>query len=133
MTSERKYAIMQEQAMYQIEFYTTPNGKSYIKSFLDQLLSESNTNKDARIQYKQAVRYIELLSIHGTDLPIEVCKHIRGSIWELRPGKNRIFFFGCLNDTFVLLHHYRKKTNRTPSREIERAETEAANYIKQKE
>ena len=38
-----------------------------------------------------------------------------------------------LNDTFVLLHQFRKKTQKTPKREIERAKAERDDYLARKE
>ena len=118
--------------MYNIEFYETSDGFSDVRNYLDTLLSKSATSKDARIQYKQLSRYIELLQEHGTNLPVGIIKHLDGDIWELRPGNNRVFFFYFDNETYVLLHHYRKKTQKTPQREIRRAISEMNDYILQK-
>ncbi|MCR4648364.1 MAG: type II toxin-antitoxin system RelE/ParE family toxin [Lachnospiraceae bacterium] len=118
--------------MYKVDFYETINGISDIKDFLEELRSKISTNKDARIQYGQISRYIELLQLHGTNLPVEIIKHIEGDIWELRPGFNRVFFFYFDHEQYVLLHHYRKKTDKTPRREINRAKEEMKDYILRK-
>ena len=47
--------------MYEIEFYETEDGKCPIWDFLEALRLKAPTNKDARIQHKQASLYIELL------------------------------------------------------------------------
>ena len=44
-------------------------------------------------------------------------------------GKNRVFYFFVKNDTFVLLHHFRKKSQKTPRREIEKAKSERNDYL----
>ncbi len=36
------------------------------------------------------------------------------------------------DDTFVLLHHFRKKTQKTPQREIEKAKMERDDWITRK-
>ncbi len=115
--------------MFIIDFYETVNGYSDIKEFLEEIRRKATNNKDARIQYGQITRYIELLQQNGTNLPTEVVKHIEGRIWELRPGVNRVFFFYHDGERYVLLHHYRKKTDKTPKREIERAREEMKDYI----
>ena len=97
---------------YNIIFYEKKNGESEMWDFLEHLRQKSLTNKDARIQYKQMILYIELLQENGTHLPNNVTKHITENIWELRPGNNRIFYFYNDNDTFVLLHSFRKKTQK---------------------
>ena len=48
-----------------------------------------------------------------------IMKHIEDDIWELRPGDNRVFdFFYDEDGKFVLLHQFKKKTQKTPKREI---------------
>lgn len=77
--------------MYEIEFYETEDGKCPIWDFLEALRLKAPTNKDARIQHKQASLYIELL------------------------------------------HQFRKKSQKTPKREIEKAKTERNDYLRRKE
>ena len=115
--------------MFTIEFYETADGTSDIRTFLDELLLKAVSDKNAAIQYKQISRYIQLLEENGPNLPTKVAKKIGKGIWELTPGVNRILFFFYTGDTYVLLHIFRKKTRKTPSREIERAVAEMKDYI----
>ena len=55
--------------------------------------------------------------------------HLDDDIWELRPGNNRVLYFFHKDDTFVLLHSFRKKTQKTPRREIDRAKSERDDYL----
>ena len=119
--------------MYNIEFYEDSNGRSVLWEFLESLRVKAATNKDARIQYKQISLYIQLLEDNGTRLNENITKHLDDDIWELRPGNNRVLYFYFKNDTFVLLHQFRKKTQKTPKREIERAKTERDDYLARKE
>ena len=118
---------------FTVEFYEKPNGQSDVWDFLEELRNKSTTNKDARIQYKQLILYIQLLQDHGAILPDNVAKHLEEDIWELRPGNNRVFYFYYKNDTFVLLHHFRKKSQKTPRMEIEKAKAERDDYLSRKE
>ena len=119
--------------MYEIEFYEAEDGKCPIWDFLEALRLKAPTNKDARIQHKQASLYIELLQQNGTHMNAEITKHLDDGIWELRPGNNRVFYFFYQNDTYVLLHQFRKKSQKTPKREIEKAKTERNDYLRRKE
>lgn len=119
--------------MYEIEFYETEDGKCPIWDFLEALRLKAPTNKDSRIQHKQASLYIELLQQNGTHMNAEITKHLDDGIWELRPGNNRVFYFFYQNDTYVLLHQFRKKSQKTPKREIEKAKTERNDYLRRKE
>ncbi|MBR5506919.1 MAG: type II toxin-antitoxin system RelE/ParE family toxin [Clostridia bacterium] len=118
--------------MYTVEFYENANGESELWNFLEELRKKSSTNKDARIQYKQISLYIQLLQDNGTRLQDNITKHIDDGIWELRPGNNRVFYFFFKGDTFVLLHHFKKKTQKTPRREIEKAKSERKDYLLRK-
>lgn len=116
--------------MYEIEFYEKNSGEAEVWNFLEELRIKSSTNKDARIQYKQIVFYIELLRQNGSTLSENIMKMIDEDIWELRPGNNRVlYFYYDKNGKFVLLHHFRKKSQKTPKREIEQAKAERDDYI----
>ena len=117
--------------MYQIEFYEKRNGVSDVWDFLEDLREKSATNKDARIQYEQIVFYLDLLAHNGTNLPSKITKHLEDDIWELRPGNNRIFYFYYADGQYVLLHHFRKKSMKTPPRELARAKEARTDYLRQ--
>lgn len=119
--------------MYAVEFYETRDGQCPVWEFLENLRIKSASNKDARIQHKQASLYIELLQQNGTRLNDNITKHLEDDIWELRPGNNRVFYFFYENNTFVLLHQFRKKSQKTPKREIEKAKSERTDYLSRKE
>ena len=119
--------------MYNVEFYEDVNGESELWNFLENLRIKAATNKDARIQHKQISLYIQLLADNGTRLNENFTKHLIDDIWELRPGNNRVLYLFFQNDTFVLLHQFRKKTQKTPKREIERAKVERDDYLSRKE
>lgn len=118
--------------MFNVEFYEDANGVSELWNFLDDLQKKASTNKDARIQHKQIVQYIQLLEDHGTRLGDNITKHLDDGIWELRPGNNRVLYFFFKDDTFVLLHQFRKKTQKTPPREIAKAKSERDDWIERK-
>jgi len=66
-------------------------------------------------------------------LPENITKHLDDGIWELRPGSNRVFYFFYQDNTFVLLHQFRKKSQKTPQRELKKAKAERDNYLARKE
>ena len=57
----------------------------------------------------------------GTRAGEPFVKHLEDNIWELRPLRDRILFAVWINESFVLLTHFVKKTQKTPKREIEKA------------
>jgi phage-related protein len=115
--------------MYEVEFYRDGNGKSEIVEFLDKLKEKGETSKSARINRNKILAYMVALQKYGTRIGKPVVKHIDGSLWELRPLANRIFFFYWKDNKFVLLHHFIKKTQKTPPREIEQARAKMKDFI----
>ena len=67
--------------------------------------------------------------VDGTRSGEKFCKHIRDKIWELRPDDHRILFFGWQGNQLVLLSHFQKKQNKTPLREIDKAEKRMNDWI----
>lgn len=119
--------------MFEIEFYEK-NGRADVFEFLEDLRLRKEKSKDARIQYEQAATYIQLLADNGTiGLPKRIAEHLEDGIWELRPGNNRIFFFFFDEDgAYVLLHQFRKKSQKTPPRELKQAKAEREDYLERK-
>ena len=115
--------------VYGIEFYQNARGDEPVKQYLEELSQKAATSKDARIKLNKIVAYIDLLAEHGTKIGEPVTKHLDGEIWELRPLRDRILYFFWKDDNFVLLHHFMKKTQKTPEREIEQAKRNMTDYL----
>ena len=86
----------------------------------------SRKDKDSRIKLNKIQDYINILAECGTNANERYMKHLDGDIWELRPLRDRIFFAAWQGDTFVILHHCMKKTQKTPRAEIDKAKRELA-------
>lgn len=118
--------------MYKVEFYEDKNGNSEISDYFYELVQKSKTDKDARINKNKIFSYIKALEEYGTRLGNPIVKHIEGNLWELRPLKNRIFFFYWKDNKFVLVHHFIKKTQKTPKKEIEKALSNIKDWLERK-
>lgn len=114
---------------YRVEFYEDEKGYSEVWEYLEELRIRSSRSKDAGIQYRQISMYIQLLQDNGTLLSSSITKHLGDDLWELRPGANRVLYFYYKSGTYVLLSCFRKKTNKTPGREIEKAKRLRDDYI----
>lgn len=108
--------------MYDIYFYRDSRGNQPVLDYLREL--EGRKDKDSRIKFNKIGDYIEALSKYGTQLTEPYIKHLEGEIWELRPLRDRIIFVAWHDKSFVLLHYFTKKTQKTPRREIEKAKRE---------
>lgn len=108
----------------QIIFYRTKDGKCPVEEFLDSL-SGKVAQKIAWV--------LEILEIQGRLPATYFKKLVNTDIWECRIqlGSN-IYRFLCFFDKgsiIVLTHGFIKKTQKTPSGEIERAETYKKDYV----
>ena len=116
--------------MYRIEIYENRNGESEIISLMEELNDKAKKDKSSRIRLRKIAEYIEILKKHGLQAGAPIIKHITNTeLWELRPTNDRIFFFYRSGNTFVLLHHFVKKTRKTPQREIEKAQSKLIDYL----
>ncbi len=115
--------------MFEVEFYQDKNGNEPIKEFIIELQSKGQTSKTDRIRVEKILTYIKVLQQYGTRAGEPYMKHINGDIWELRPQRDRIFFFFCIGHKFILLSHCFKTTQKTPKREIETAIRAMREYI----
>ena len=115
--------------MYEVKFYRDKNGKSEIVEYLDDLKAKGASSKNERVNRDKILAYIGALEQYGTRVGKPIVKHIDGNLWELRPLANRIFFFYWKDNKFVLLHHFVKKSQKTPSREIDLARAKLKDFI----
>ena len=110
--------------MYNIRFYKDKNGKRPIVDYLREL--DTKKDKDSRIKVNKIYDYIDYLREAGVKAKEPYAKHLDGEIWELRPIKDRILYAAWDGNSFILLHIFRKDTQKTPRREIEQAKRNLA-------
>ena len=108
--------------MHDIFFYRYNNGKQPVRDYLESLLNKND--KDSRIKANKILTYIDSLKQYGVLIGEPFVKHLEGDLWELRPLRDRIFFVAWHEGSYVLLHQFMKKTQKTPKREIDKAKRE---------
>jgi phage-related protein len=96
---------------WSIYFYTDQKGEQPVVEFLAELPVKDRV---------KAAWIINLLQTTGTNLREPYAKYLTEGIWELRPQQIRILYF-LVDDTFILIHAFKKKTQKTPPAEIETA------------
>lgn len=110
--------------MYDVIFYRNKNGKEPTLEYIQEL--DSKKDKDSRININKIYDYIDFLSQAGITAGEPYIKHLEGEIWELRPIRNRLLFAAWDTKSFIILHHFIKKTQKTPQREIDQAKRNLA-------
>ena len=112
--------------MYEIIYYSEKNSIPVL-NFLKNL----SAKEQAKI-----LREIDLLEHFGFALGMPHIKKLTGTdnLWELRikhsSNNFRIFYFNFVNNKFVLLHAFRKTSQKTPVKDINLALSRQFKYIK---
>jgi len=117
--------------MFDVFYYRDKNGNSPIEDYIKSLAAKSD--KDSRIRLKKIYEYAKYLSEVGLRAREPYVSHLDGDIWELRPTNDRVLFAAWDGKSFILLHHFVKKTQKTPPREIRQAERNLADYMERSE
>ena len=84
--------------------------------------------KDSSQCAASSYSYIRMLQEQGLSLGVPYIKHIDNEIWELRPLRDRILFAYHVENKFVLLSVFMKKTQKTPKKEIKKAKRYLEDY-----
>ena len=109
--------------MFDLEFYTLPDGNVPVKDFLDSL--------DPKMRGK-ALYGLSILEEFGNRLREPYSKSVGDGLFELRvkfaSDITRIFYFFVVDNKIILTNGFVKKTTKTPRRELELAQKYKADY-----
>jgi len=109
---------------WRIVFYESSHGNKPIEEFLDSLEG---------LARNKVYSSLELLKEFGVGLGMPHVKKLVGTpLWELRilgEGSIRIFYIARSGRQFLLLHGFKKKTQKTPEKEITTAEKRLRDFI----
>ncbi len=114
---------------WSVEYFVAESGKSPVKEFIDSLSSESKA---------KFIFIADLLTEYGLNVREPYVKPITGTrkLFEIRikdrQNIHRIFYFAFTGRRLVLLHGFTKKTDKTPTREIEIAEGRMKDFLARK-
>ncbi len=112
---------------WKIELYETARGGKPVEEFFDSL--EVKT----RLKINHA---IELLETFGLEGGYPHVKKLTGSdLWEYRflgSDSIRIFYVSITGKTFLILHGFKKKKQKTPNKEVKIAEERLEEYLTRK-
>ena len=110
--------------MFEIEFYTTEDGKEPIAEFIDSL--------DDKMAAK-LVGLMEVLEEKGAELRMPYSEHLEEGIFELRckQGSNitRALYFFYIDKKIVITNGFVKKTQKTLSKELKTAKIRRAEWL----
>lgn len=108
-------------SQYAAEYYENKHTKEIsVREYIDKLSQKHQ---------KRIFSYVNKLVEESGRLKFPCAEHIKGKIWQLRPGPYRLFYFIFTGERIILLHIFRKKSEKTPPREIDRALNNYADFI----
>jgi len=105
--------------MWTVGYYKDGNGGEPVRDFMESL---------PRAEHAATLRAIDLLQRYGTMLKMPYARKV-DDLWELRAGANRVFYFAHTGRRFVLLHGFRKKSQKTPAKELRIARRRWIDYL----
>lgn len=110
--------------VWSIEYYVSDGGASPVREWLGQL----DTKTRARFQWS-----LDQLQARNVQARYPLVRHLEGKLWEVREESQtnifRIIYFFYTGQRIVLLHGFQKKTQKTPSKEIEIAAKRMQRFI----
>lgn len=109
--------------MFDIEFYTLPDGRKPVEEFLDSL--------PIKMRIK-AIDSLDLLEQYGNQLRMPYSKALNDGLFELRikfsSDISRIFYFFYVGNKIVVTNGFVKKTQKTPRAELVKAQKYKKDY-----
>lgn len=118
--------------MYEIIFYRDRKGKNEVEDYINELGKKSEI-KEYKVKLSKIVSYMRLLRENGLSIGEPYIKYLKDDIWELRPMRDRILFAYYDNNKFIMLNIFLKQTQKTPSREIEKAKRKLRDFKERKD
>ena len=117
--------------MMELKFFITKDGKQPVLEFIRSL------EKPDRTKIYGCLDSVEML---GFETPRVEFRQIEGKLWEIKiktvSGGYRIFYISIHHNILVLLHAFKKQSQKTPPKEIKTAKNRLkevieneANYI----
>ena len=118
--------IYTKDSEYRVKFYlNSRTGQSHPLDYINKL----PTKEKAKV-----LKYIEFLREHKGILDEPYSRHIKDKIRELRVdfarNRFRIFYFLFVGKTIIILHAFSKRTSKTPVSEINLAERNYYDVLK---
>ena len=100
---------------WKIVFYRTARGKEPVSEFIRDL---------GKRDQGKIIWTVDLLKEHGTSLPAPYLKRLTriNKLWELRTKQYRIFLSFLPKKNIILIHAIKKKTAKTPKKDLQLAE-----------
>ena len=105
-----------------VQYYLTAAGNNPVRKWLQDL------DNDAKLEVGATVWELEANGLAALDIK-QVKGHSHGRLWEIRTASHRLFYVLIYGPTAVLLHGYKKQSQKAPRKEIETAVRRARDVL----
>ncbi len=106
-------------------FYTNEKGKSPVADMIEDI---------SKVEKAKVLACLKSVEDLGLDSPRVQFRQIRSKLWEIKiralDSSYRIFYVIIKNNRFILLHAYKKKSQKAPVKEIDLAEKRMMEVLK---
>ena len=90
-------------------YFKQASGKEPVKEYIDKL---------PNILSAQVLTALKDIQENGIVKALVTCRQIEGKLWEIKLDAKRIFYVLIDGPTMVLLHAYKKQSQKAPKKEI---------------
>lgn len=90
-------------------YFKQASGKEPVKEYIDKL---------PNILSAQVLTALKDIKENGTVMSLITCRQIEGKLWEIKLDAQRIFYVLIDGPTMVLLHAYKKQSQKAPKKEL---------------
>lgn len=90
-------------------YFKQASGKEPVKEYIDKL---------PNILSAQVLTVLKDIQENGIVKALVTCRQIEGKLWEIKLDAQRIFYVLIDGPTMVLLHAYKKQSQKAPKKEI---------------
>ena len=112
--------------MHDLTAHTRRRGECPYEAYVGDVFASGRKADAAKIR-----AYVDRFREHGSQRLVAMqAAEKMNDVWQLRPGRHRIFYFWDDSSArYVLLSGFLKQSRRTPAAEIERAEALRTEYL----
>lgn len=106
-----------------IIFFETESGSVPVIKFLNSL-----QKRDKAV----LIAALDDLRLNGMDKSSIIFRQIEGKLWELKISSNRVFYIMIEASVMILLHAYKKQSQKAPKKELDTAKKRMAIVLEER-
>lgn len=115
--------MISEQTTWKVVFHQEEKGSCPVREFTSTLPARERA---------KVFHLLAMLADYGLSLGMPHSRQVEGKLYELRAGPIRLFYFAHVDRQFVIVHGYRKRSQKAPHKELNTALRRMGEVLKEK-